>query len=188
MAINWLLLKRTALGLGIIIAIAIACILIHSFKVAGQVSEEQSNQQAIELKRQVAELKGQVAELNAKLAEQTKSSTLDQQAKCADRAYKDFDEWGFKAKEGSDFVGHYNANLDRCFVQFQDSFAGFFHRELFDAYSGKQYGEYGWQRREDKKYWEVPPYSCDIVLLSGGRKYCKSDDEFQDLAKVYMGD
>jgi hypothetical protein len=149
-------------------------------------AQDSSSQQSI---RQIAELKRQVAELTAKLAEKTKSSTLDLQAKCADRAYKDFVEWGYKARDNPDFVGNYNAKLDRCFVQFQHTIAGgFFWRELFDAYSGKEYGEYGWQRDEQKKYWEVPPFVCHVTPLSGEEIFCKSDDEFQELAKVYMGD
>ena len=86
-------------------------------------------------------------------------------------------------------MSHYNAKLDRCFVQFQNTLAGgFFFRELFDAYSGKEYGEYAWKRDEHKKYWEVPPFDCKVTLLSGGEKFCKSDDEFKELAKVYIGD
>ena len=168
----------------------LAAITLTSLVVSGHLSQaQQSNQQDTELRQQIAELKRQVAELNAKLAEKAKSSTLDQQAKCADRAYKDFDEWGYKAKENSDFVGHYNAKLDRCFVQFQNTNAGgFFWRSLFDAYSGKEYGEYGWKIDEHKKYWEVPPFVCHVTPLSGETEFCKSDDEFLELAKVYMGD
>ena len=39
---------------------------------------------------------------------------------------------------------------------------------------------------EGKKYWEVPPLQCQVVLPSGEEQRCKSDDEFKDLIKLYM--
>jgi len=150
-------------------------------------SSQRYVRQISELRQQVAELKRQVAELNAKLAEKTKSSTLDQQATCADRAYKEFDEWGYKVKENADFVGYYNATLDRCFIQTQNTLTTskslWFWRELYDAYSGKEYGQFAIDY-DDKKN---PVPVCHVILPSGEVKYCKSEDEFLTLAKTYMG-
>lgn len=149
--------------------------------------------------RQIADLQQEVAELNAKLTEVTSqnaelagranTNTLDQQRKCAQQAHQDFEEWGWKDKESSDFVSHYNPTLDRCFIQTQntDGNGEFFWRHLFDAYGGQDYGEYAWQQQSGKKYWEVRPFVCHVTLPSGEKRYCNSDDEFQDLAKVYMG-
>src|SRR5208337_4487110 len=117
-------------------------------------SSQQSVREIAELRRQVAELKQQVAELKAELAEKSKSSTLDQQATCADRAYKDFDEWGYKVRENADFVGYFNATLDRCFIQTQNTLTTgkslWFWRELYDAYSGKEYGQFAIDYKDEK--------------------------------------
>lgn len=122
------------------------------------------------------------------LIEKAKAGSLDQQEKCATRSRKDFEDWGYINKDGADFVSHYNAALDRCFIQTQNRMpGGVFYRDLFDAYSGKQYGEYGWEENPSKKYWEVPPFSCHVTLPSGEDRSCQSDDDFQKLAAVYMG-
>lgn len=159
--------------------------------VAQDITPQQYIRQITELKQKVAELKQQVAELNTELAAKPKSDTLDVQAKCSDRAFKDFDDWGYKVKENADFIGYYNAALDRCFIQTQNSLTTtkgiFAYKELFDAYSGKQYGQYAWESKEDKKYWEVPPFVCSVAMPSGDLKYCDSEDEFHNLAAVYMG-
>lgn len=180
----------------LILAILGACFCIHA-------TPQQPPQQTVtDLKRQNTDLKRQVAELRRKVASLTTqiealqdsrpvslaSSTLDLQDKCAARGYKDFEDWSFKGKENSDFVAHYSRKLDRCFVQFQNTAneGEFFWRQLFDAYSGKEYGEYAWQQKKDKKYWEVPPFVCHIDTLSGETKYCHSDEEFGALAKIFM--
>jgi hypothetical protein len=122
-----------------------------------------------------------------------KSDTLDEQAKCATQARKDFEDWSYSAREGADFVSHYNPSLDRCFVQFQytrGATAGgriWFFRTVFDAFEGKEYASYSWLSEKDKKFWEVPPKTCEVTLPSGDKKRCQSDDEFMQIVKVYMG-
>lgn len=121
-----------------------------------------------------------------------KADTLDQQAKCAARARKDFDDWSYSVKEGADFVSHYNPNLDRCFVQFQHTVGAaqanplWFYRELFDAFEGKMYAKYAWKTEKDKKYWDVPPAWCEVTFPNGSKQTCHSDDEFMEMVKVYM--
>lgn len=162
-----------------------------------------------ELKRQAAELNAQIADkekagselsarlahaeqisaqLNAKLADTVKGDSLDLQAKCAVQARKDFEEWGYINKESADFQSHYNRRVDKCFIQTQNSVANheFLWRELFDAYGGKKYGQYAWQMQKGKKYWEVPPFVCDVTFPSGETKECRSEDEFGKLVKIYM--
>jgi hypothetical protein len=152
---------------------------------------QQYIRQIAELKQKVAQLNQQIAELNAELAAKPKPDTLDVQAKCSERAFKDFDDWGYKVRENADFIGYYNAALDRCFIQTQTSRTTtkgiFAFKELFDAYSGKQYGQYAWESKEGKKYWEVPPFVCSVTVPSGEVKYCNSEDDFLNLAAVYMG-
>ena len=61
------------------------------------------------------------------------------------------------------------------------------HRTVFDPFEEKVYGDYHWHTDPVKKYWEVPPFQCKVVLLIGDDHICKSDDEFKDLIKTYMG-
>lgn len=154
-----------------IVAAMIAC--------SGATQQAQANQKISELQRQIADL-------NAKLAEKSKASTIDAQEKCAERARKDFTDWGFIAKEEPDFTSHYNEKLDRCFVQFQNTLENgeWFWRELFDAYGGQQYGQFGDETKPDEGTKIV---ECDVKLPSGEDRTCNSDDEFMDLVKVYMG-
>jgi hypothetical protein len=149
---------------------------------AGAAQSSQCVQRFEELHRQIIDLK-------AKLAMGSKESTLDQQDKCANRALWDFENWGYKAKPDADFVGHYNAALDRCFIQTQNTLSNgeFFWRDLCDAYSGEQYGQYGWQRKDKQKYWDVPPFVCHVIVPSGEKRFCQSEDEFKKLAMAYMG-
>jgi hypothetical protein len=142
------------------------------------------------LDQRVNDLERQVADLSAKLAERSRAGTLEQQAKCADRAYRDFEDWGYKAKDSADFVSHYNAALDRCFVRFQNTSGGgeFTFRSLFDAFGGEQYADYAWQAKQGKKYWEVPPFVCKVTTPAGEEQDCHSDEEFKDMVRIYMGD
>jgi hypothetical protein len=130
------------------------------------------------------ELHRQISELKAKLAMGSKGSTLDQQDKCANRALWDFENWGYKAKENADFVGHYNGALDRCFIQTQNTGVNgeLFWLELFDAYSGEHLGQYGLQSK-DKQH----PMACHVIVPSGETQFSHSEDEFRKLAKAYMG-
>jgi hypothetical protein len=141
--------------------------------------------QASQCVRRFEELHQQIDDLRARLKAGTKVSTLVLQDKCANRALWDFENWGYKAKESPDFVGHYNVGLDLCFIQTQNTLAHgkFFWRELYDAYSGEVYGRLG----IDSDHKTHPIMDCDVKALSGETQYCHSDEEFSQLATVYMG-
>jgi hypothetical protein len=137
----------------------------------------------------LTELRAQVA------APQTKpqTNTLEYQAKCAEQAAKIFKDSGFKPNQMAGYENHYNAKLNKCFILIQNVDAKspgtvWTFKNLSDAYEGKSYGEYAWHTDKVKKYWEVPPFMCKVVLQSGEDRVCKSDDEFQELTKPYMED
>lgn len=44
------------------------------------------------------------------------------------------------------------------------------YRNVFDAFEGKEYGAFAWHPEEDKKYWQVPRFECEVTLLSGEKK------------------
>jgi hypothetical protein len=154
---------------------------------------------AFQFYRQQATIRAQqvhLSELTAKIAvseANAKSNLLDYQEKCAERARKAFNDLGYKPNDMAGYENHYNTRLNRCFVLVQNIDAKHLptiwtNKNLFDAYEGKTYGEYNWHTVKDKKYWEVPPFMCKVVLPSGDDQYCKSDDEFEKLIKTYMED
>ncbi len=154
---------------------------------------------AFQFYRQQATIREQqvrLSELTAKVTigeANAKSHLLDYQEKCAEQARKAFNDLGFKPNDMAGYENHYNAQLNRCFVSVQNTDTKYAptiwtHKTLFDAYEGKEYGDYSWHTVENKKYWEVPPFMCKVVLPSGDDQYCKSDDEFEKLIKTYMED
>jgi hypothetical protein len=124
--------------------------------------------------------------------ESVMAAPLEYQEKCAEQARKAFKETGFKPKDMAGYENHYNAKLNKCFIMIENTDATYAptiwtHKTLSDAYEGKSYGEYHWHTVKDKKFWEVPPFQCKVLLASGEEHICKSDDEFQELSKFYMG-
>jgi hypothetical protein len=100
---------------------------------------------------------------------------------------------GYKPKDLAGYENHYNSKLNKCFIMVQNTDATYSptiwtHKSLLDAYEGKAYGEYSWHTVKNKKYWEVPPFMCKVVLPTGEDHFCKSDEEFEELIKVYMQD
>ena len=57
---------------------------------------------------------------------------------------------------------------------------------LMDAFERRDYGSYLWSSRQDKKYWEVPPTSCELVPSLRAKHYCKSREEFDAFVADYM--
>ena len=189
---HWWIAIPLVAGAVILGAISLSESRTSSDALPGGTRPSDSDQRIAELQQQVADLNQkltQVTAQNAQLSGRKNADTLDQQGKCAQQARSDFEEWGWKNKENSDFVSHYSATLDKCFIQTQntDGNGEFFWRHLFDAYGGEEYGEYAWQRQNGKKYWEVRPFVCHVISPTGETQYCESEDEFQELAKVYMG-
>jgi hypothetical protein len=137
----------------------------------------------------------QLIDLEKRVAENSvpKTAPLEYQEKCAERASKAFREMGYTPKDIAGYENHYNAKMNKCFLLVENTDAKhpptiWTFKNLSDAYEGKSYGEYSWHTVKDKKYWEVPPFSCKVVLPSDGKQICKSDEEFKDMIKVYMQD
>jgi hypothetical protein len=122
-----------------------------------------------------------------------KTAPLEYQEKCAEQAGKAFREMGYTPKDMAGYENHYNAKLNKCFLLAEDtntkySPTSWTFKSLTDAYEGKSYGEYSWHTVKDKKYWEVPPFSCKVVLPSDEEHICKSGEEFAELIRVFMQD
>ena len=129
-------------------------------------------------------------ELAAKLDAVTKTANLESQKKCADQAAVAFRESGFAKKSMAGYVNHYQQKLNKCFVHISNTdFENnvlVVYQNVSDAFESKLYGEYMWRNPERKKYSEVKPILCTVTLLSGEEKLCHSQEEFNELVKIYM--
>jgi hypothetical protein len=157
----------------------IAFLIIALVALAGMLRTQSTNNE---------DLQREIRDLNAKLAEKAKTDTLDLRAKCWEQARKAFADRGYSKDENhvACYEDHYNAKLDKCFIHVYRAthipgtvWEG---RDVFDAFEGKEYGTYMWRTGKDKK----PTIDCEVTLPSGQRKDCHSEDEFRELAKVYM--
>jgi hypothetical protein len=128
------------------------------------------------------------------------SQTLDFQAMCATQARKAFQEWEIertKVEEKfggtdvlSDYQSHYNTKLKKCLILIQatsmrgNQFSTSVH--LSDAYERRIYASYIWISEQGKKYWEVPPTSCELIPSLRQKKSCTTREEFDNFVAQYM--
>ena len=133
-----------------------------------------------------------VQKLNVKVAEKTTTAGLELQAKCSEQARKAFADLGYTKNQIVGYENHYSSQVNKCFIHVQNTDTKvepgtiWTYRNVFDAFEGKGYGTYAWHTEKDKKYWEVPPFQCEVTLMSGEKKLCQSDAEFTELVKIYM--
>lgn len=140
----------------------------------------------------IKELELTVRKLSAKTSERPPTASLELQGKCSDQARKAFKDLGYKSNDLVAYQNHYNPELNICSVEVEHADTkgstpeAVTFRNVFDAFEGKAYGTYAWRSQKDKKFWEVSPFMCEVVLPSGEKKQCHSNDEFTELVKVYM--
>ncbi len=133
--------------------------------------------------------------LTSQLQTASKATALDLQEKCARQAREIFKSNGWEKQQLAGFGSHYNAEANKCFMVIENTSeitpnSGVFIRSkiLLDALYGSIYGQYMWRSEKDKKYWEVKPFSCNVILASGEKKLCQSQDEFDEMLKSFMGE
>src|SRR5262249_18835308 len=126
--------------------------------------------------------------------------TLDQQERCAQQARRAFQEIQAEARIAdkkfgshelsSDYQSHYNTKIGKCLmlVDTTSSLAGetSMAAYLIDAYERRQYAYYLWMTKKDKKYWEVPPLSCELTPRLNEKRFCTSREEFDEFVANYM--
>jgi hypothetical protein len=137
----------------------------------------------------LARLEKENRDISVRLEAVTKAANLDLQEKCAKQASSVFRPMGLKSAS-ADYTNHYNPKLNRCFITVSiTATVGSMptvNMWVQDAYEGKGYAEYVWINRHGQQYWEVKPDTCKVTLLSGEEKTCESQEEFEQLIKVYM--
>ncbi len=142
--------------------------------------------QAYSQKAVIAHQQERLEALNAKLEARPRTTNIELQEKCAKQALEAYRLSGWDKNLLASFSNHYNEKLNKCFVLIGETHAGGNSESLQDAFEGKVFGFYMWLVKKDKKYWEVPPFRCEVTLISGEKKTCESSDEFDDLVKAYM--
>jgi hypothetical protein len=137
-----------------------------------------------------------------------RGQSLQQQEICAKQAKAYFQEYNAEDQKastadyksiGGDYVSHYNTKLNKCFVLVssngerpggQTSVS----TQLVDAFERRTYADYWWRSQKDKKYWEVPPTTCELTpkgkpaLNEDQRETtnCSSKGEFDAFVAKYM--
>jgi hypothetical protein len=145
-----------------------------------------------QLEKQNRELTKQTQELKAQLGSAFTSTSLELQSKCAEQARAVYNADGWNVEKMARFTNHYNQKLNKCFIQIEqtDTKTSSSHiwmsKNVSDAFERKEYGDYMWRSDKVKKYWEVPPVICKVMLPSGEEKFCHSTDEVDTLIKQYM--
>lgn len=117
---------------------------------------------------------------------------IDLQEQCAKQAREQYNQSEWSKEPDAGFTNHYNQTLNKCFMLIGNTDAKidpgtiWTNVTLVDAFEGKVLGSYHWHTEKGKKYWEVPPFQCEVTLPSGEKVFCKSQAEFDDLIKIYM--
>jgi hypothetical protein len=90
----------------------------------------------------------------------------------------------------SDYQSHYNTKLGKCLILvdyiYQTGNPIWTAAFLMDAFERKMYAVYLWKTHETKKYWEVPPVSCELTPSLSAKKFCSSREEFDAFVAGYM--
>ena len=146
-----------------------------------------------------SQLRGESAQLAAQLADKTRLESLQLQEKCAEQAKKVFRTLGYKELKDTQqspntdtYQSHYNAKLGKCFMAIErvdmTTTPGkqFINRMLLDAFEQREYAEYTWISRNDKKDWEVPPMICKLIESSSSEQVCKTEGEYKAFVAKYV--
>lgn len=133
-----------------------------------------------------------IKELTTKFDSRSKSDSLKLQEQCARQAATVFKSDGWEKEQMAGFEDHYNGKMNRCFIIEENTDVKTtpgrvsHSKTMFDAFERKNLANYFWRSDKTKKYWEVAPFQCDVMMPSGEKRTCRSSDEFDDLIKVYM--
>ena len=138
--------------------------------------------------------------LSGELTYPAHSQTLDLQATCSAQARRTFLEYSAEDKAESaklgmstlsiDYQSHYNTKINRCLI-LTDKTSSFGGRTstsviLWDALERRNYAIWLWQIHPTKKYWEVPPISCELTRNYKDKRNCTSREEFDAFVAEHM--
>lgn len=119
----------------------------------------------------------------------TNAASLQQQEMCGAQAKKAFEELNTNSLPGEywqDYESHYNTKLNRCLIITHRASAKNTSEMLSDANEQHVFADFYWVPRDDKKYWEVPPVTCEFETAYGQMEHCNSQGEFNTAVAKYM--
>jgi hypothetical protein len=115
-------------------------------------------------------------------------ATLAQQKMCDEQAAKKFSENGHGKYDA--YTSHYDVTVNVCYIRVNSTSAEKFPvvaDVVYDAFGGRIYASYMWINSQNKKYWEVPPSTCEIHIPGKPVEKCKTAAEFDELTEKYFG-
>lgn len=118
--------------------------------------------------------------------------SLQQQEACARQAKLAFEEYNsLNHNPLADYQSHYNTKLNKCLILIDDQMVPsgkefLTTAMLMDAFERRVYGSYSWRSQPNKKYWEVPPITCELIPTTREKTFCRSRDEFDAFVSKYM--
>ena len=118
------------------------------------------------------------------------SPSVAAQQQCSEQARARFRQPDPGDAKQTVYKSRYNATLSRCFMQIDTTNASlgtvWKYVTLSDAVEGEVVGSYSWHSLPGKKDSEVTPFTCEVVMPTGEKQLCKSDEEFRNLIKFYL--
>ena len=73
-----------------------------------------------------------------------------------------------------------------CFVSIEAGAGSPISKWLLDAYEQRLYAAYRWTASPTKKYWEVPPQTCEIIPSFKDKRNCTSVEEYEAFVTPYL--
>lgn len=116
------------------------------------------------------------------------AASLAQQKMCDEQAAKKFSENGHGKYDT--YTSHYDPTVNVCYVRVESFSAEKFPvvtDVVYDAFGGRVYANYTWINSHNKKFWEVPPSTCEIHIPGKPDETCKTNAEFDELTEKYFG-
>jgi hypothetical protein len=113
---------------------------------------------------------------------------------CAAQAERRFLSDGFKSaydpktESSASFTNHFDPNRGQCFMEVVSINGLTNSRSVLDAFEGKEYGGYMFVGTSGKKYEDTRPIDCYMLTATGEKKYCKSGEEFDEMALAFMAE
>ena len=128
------------------------------------------------------------------------AQSLAEQERCAVQAKTAFQAWETDQKTGdrqfgtslvsADYQSHFNIKSQKCLMLIESSsqLGKQFSNQalLVDANERRVYAYYLWISHEGKKYWEVPPATCDLIPSLREKNTCSTRDEFDEFVAGYL--
>ena len=118
------------------------------------------------------------------------SRSVAAQQQCHDQAHARFIQLGLEGQPTQSFRSRYNTQLDKCYLQIENTSVSldilWKNLTLSEAVSGINLGSYSWRSAPGQTPADVPPFTCEVTMPSGGKTECKSETEFRNLIKAYM--